>query len=144
VTPTGAIVTALGGGKVLRGRVSSLSDLQEEIRAGLPFSALESLLEAFALTREEVSVALKIPLRTIARRKTERRLSADESDKLVRLARIAVQTSEVLGAAEKAAQWLKRENRALGDRAPLGLLDTEIGARQVEDVLGRIAHGVHS
>jgi putative toxin-antitoxin system antitoxin component (TIGR02293 family) len=42
---------------------------------------------------------------------------------------------------ETATRWLKRPNRALGGAAPLDLIDTELGARSVENVLGRIAYG---
>jgi len=51
---------------------------------------------------------------------------------------------EVLGTAEKAARWLKKPNRALGGAVPLAQLDTDIGARQVEEILGRIEHGLYS
>jgi putative toxin-antitoxin system antitoxin component (TIGR02293 family) len=47
-----------------------------------------------------------------------------------------------LGSEEKAARWLRRPNRALGNQAPLDLMDSDIGTRQVEEVLGRIEHGI--
>jgi putative toxin-antitoxin system antitoxin component (TIGR02293 family) len=50
----------------------------------------------------------------------------------------------VLGSTDKAARWLHTENRALGGQTPLALLDTDLGTRQVEEVLGRIEHGVFS
>jgi putative toxin-antitoxin system antitoxin component (TIGR02293 family) len=83
-------------------------------------------------------------MRTLARRKKEKRLHADESDRLFRVGRIAALAEETLGSKDKAKRWLQKPNRALGGAAPLRLLDTELGARQVEDVLGRIAHGVYS
>lgn len=98
----------------------------------------------FDLGRDEISRVLHLPLRTIARRKRERRLQADESDRLCRLARIAAQAEDVLGDAARAARWLRAPNRALGRQAPLALLDTDLGSRQVEEVLGRIEHGVFS
>jgi putative toxin-antitoxin system antitoxin component (TIGR02293 family) len=80
----------------------------------------------------------------LARRKDKRTLNPVESDRLYRLARVALMAIEVLGSHEKAKQWLERPNRALGGETPLSLLDTDIGARQVEAVLGRIEHGVFS
>jgi putative toxin-antitoxin system antitoxin component (TIGR02293 family) len=62
----------------------------------------------------------------------------------VRIARIAAVAEETFQNAEKAAAWLRRPNRALGDHKPLDLLITSTGARLVEDVLGRIATGVFS
>ena len=96
------------------------------------------------LSVKRLAAILSIPERTFARRRHERRLRADESDRLVRVARIAALAEGTLGGKERAIHWLHRPNRALGLAAPLSLLDTEIGARQVEDVLGRIAHGVYS
>jgi putative toxin-antitoxin system antitoxin component (TIGR02293 family) len=46
-----------------------------------------------------------------------------------------------LGDDDAAIHWLKRPNRALGGLIPLDCLDTEPGARMVENVLGRIAYG---
>jgi putative toxin-antitoxin system antitoxin component (TIGR02293 family) len=144
MTLTDTIIEVLGGAKVLRGRVLDLEDLRERVRAGLPYASLETVSSRFGLAREEVSEALLLPARTIARRKKESWLRADESDRLFRLARVAAQASQTLGDEGKASLWLRRPNRALGNRAPLSLLDTDIGARQVEDVLGRIEHGVYS
>lgn len=144
MSPMKTLLRALGGRKALKGKVSSRADLKDRIRAGLPFMVLESLLESFDLTREELCAALNLPLRTIARRKAQGKLSVEESDKLVRFARIAGEASAVFGGPERAVNWLRRENRALAGLAPLSLLDTDVGARQVEEVLGRIQHGVHS
>ncbi|MBI4605429.1 MAG: DUF2384 domain-containing protein [Planctomycetes bacterium] len=142
-TPVGAIVEALGGSRVWKKRITSLADLKREIRAGFPFPAFLTLLETFALSQREICHALNLTERTMARRKLKKRLTADESDKLVRLARIAALAAEVLGTTEKAIRWLRRQNRALGNVTPLALLDTEVGAREVEETLGRIEHGVY-
>jgi putative toxin-antitoxin system antitoxin component (TIGR02293 family) len=114
------------------------------VRTGLPYQSLESIRERLNLSLPEAAVVLHVPLRTLARRRQGRKLDADESDRLYRLARIAAQAVGVLGTDEKAAMWLRRPNRALNGEAPLSLLDTDLGARQIEDVLGRIEHGVVS
>ena len=141
---TGSIVEVLGGRKALKRRVATLADLRDTVRAGLPYASLETLMGKFALARTEAAAAINLPQRTIARRKKERRLRADESDRLFRLARIAAHAAAVLGSEEKAARWLHRPNRALGNQPPLELLDSDIGARQVETLLGRIEHGLLS
>ncbi len=141
---TASIVDVLGGPSVLKESSSSIDALRDRVRAGLPFDSLETVMRRFGIRREEVSAALDLPLRTFSRRKRERRLSADESDRLYRLARIAARASEVLGDEDKASSWLHRPNRALAGESPVSLLDTDLGARQVEDVLGRIEYGVYS
>ena len=78
----------------------------------------------------------------MARRKTEQRLTAQESDRLARLARILTYATEVFGTEEKASTWLTRPNRILGATAPIDLLDTDLGTQVVETMLGRIEHGV--
>jgi putative toxin-antitoxin system antitoxin component (TIGR02293 family) len=138
------IVEALGGRRILKRRVTSLDDLRETVRVGLPFASLEAVMEKFGLERAEAARAIRLPQRTIARRKQERRLRAEESDRLVRLARLGAQAAQLFGSEGKAVEWLRRPNRALGRHAPLELLDSDLGARQVEDVLGRIQHGVIS
>jgi putative toxin-antitoxin system antitoxin component (TIGR02293 family) len=85
---------------------------------------------------------LHMPIRTMARRRQTRKLDAVESDRLYRVARVAAQAVAVFGAEDKATTWLQRPNRALNGELPIRLLDTDVGARQVEDILGRIEHGI--
>jgi putative toxin-antitoxin system antitoxin component (TIGR02293 family) len=134
----------LGGRRTLRGGEESLADLQERIRRGLPYGALEAAMAALELSREQAAELLHVPLRTLSRRKRQHRLEPEESDRLVRLARVAGQAITVLGSGETASRWLRRPNRALGGAVPLELLDTDPGARRVEQELGRIEHGVMS
>jgi len=142
--PTDSLIEALGGRKVFKRRIANLDELREAVKAGLPYASFEALIGKLGLGREEAAAALHLPQRTIARRKKEQRLQADESDRVLRLARISAQAMATLGSEEKAAQWLRRPNRALGNRTPLDLLDSDIGIRQVEEILGRIAHGTIS
>lgn len=141
---TTAIVEVLGGKAEAVRKLRSADDLNEWIRRGLPFAVLEAVVSRFHLNRDELSATLDLPARTLARRKLEQRLRPNESDRLYRFVRIATRASEVLGEEEKALQWLRAPNRALGGQPPLSRLDTDLGARQVEDILGRIEHGVFS
>ena len=138
---TETIVEALGGKKVFKRRIANVDELRETVKAGLPYASLEALMSKFGLDRQEVAAALHLSQRTIARRKKEQRLQTDESDRLLRLARVSAQATGTLGSEDKAAQWLRRPNRALGNQSLLDIIDTDIGAKQVEEVLGRIEHG---
>ena len=137
------VVQVLGGPGVLK-KVRTEEDLRERLREGLPYAAFEALRVAFGLSLKDLSIVLAVPERTLARRKVQRRLRPDESDRLVRLAWIAAYAEEVLGGRAKAADWLRTPNRALGTDPPVARLDTDLGTRQIEAVLGRIAHGVYS
>ncbi len=65
-----------------------------------------------------------------------------ELDRLFLLARVVAHAIEVFETSELARDWLETENRALGGQKPRALLNTDAGAREVEDVLGRIEHGI--
>ena len=138
---TETLVQALGGRKVFKRRIAKLDELRETVKAGLPYASLEALMSKFGLDRQETAAVLHLPQRTIARRKKEQRLQPDESDRLLRLARVSAQAVMTLRSEKKASQWLRRPNRALGNQAPLDLIDSDIGTKQVEEVLGRIEHG---
>ena len=112
------------------------------VRAGLAYEFLTELADALDIPARELAAVAGIAERTLARRKTEGAFSPEESDRLARVLRIADLAEDILGDAAKATHWLQRSNRALGNQAPLRWLDTDMGTRQVEDVLGRIAHGV--
>lgn len=106
--------------------------------------ALVALSERYGLTAQEVTVLLALPSRTLARRKVEDKFLPEESDRLVRVGRIGALAEEIFGDSQKAASWLRRPNRALVNESPLRQLDTDIGVRQVENLLLRIAHGVYT
>ena len=71
------------------------------------------------------------------------RLKKEDSDGIVRVARIVAHAVETLGN-ERGLRWLHLPNPALGGKKPIDLLDTEVDARLVDAVLGRINHGVFS
>lgn len=117
----------------------------QEIRRGLPFARVERVLERLGFSIDEASESLGMPRRTLYRRRAERqRLDASESEKVLRLTRVAATAADVLGDEERARLWLRTANRALGGVTPASLLDTDVGAEAVLDVLGRIEHGVYS
>ncbi len=136
------ILRTLGGPRVLK--AATLGDLKARLRLGLPYASLVAVSSAFAIEAKDLVTILDLPPRTLARRKKERKLRSDESDRLFRLGRIAALAEEILGSREKATAWLHERNPALGNEIPLRNLDSDLGARQVEDVLLRIAHGVYS
>lgn len=136
-----AVVSELGGKQTLGRALASDGDLREAIREGFPPAVVENLMRATGLTLKEVAGALDLSPRSLQRRRRSGRLARFESDRLYRLARIMAIAGECLGDPERARRWLKRPNRALGGIAPVGAIDTEPGARQVENLLGRIAYG---
>jgi putative toxin-antitoxin system antitoxin component (TIGR02293 family) len=125
------------------GHSDSLSlDLIARVRKGLPVGSLVELAGEMGEPVETMAAALGIAPRTLARRKLSRVLDAHESERVARVATILRRATHVLGTRDKARAWLKKENRALAGVTPLSLMDTDMGARAVDDVLGRIEHGI--
>jgi len=140
-----AIAAVLGGRKVLGRAVKRPDDLAQLIRKGLPATTVTALAEKLHLASSVLSRKLGIPQRTLTRRLSQASLlTPAESDRTVRMARVYTSAVEMIGDAAKANEWLRTPNRALGGQRPLDQLDTDTGARMVEDVLGRIAYGVYS
>src|ERR1700731_937130 len=136
-----AVIKELGGRSVLGRNLASQRDLCEAIREGFPPGVVEELMRASGLTLKELAGALDLSPRSLQRRRRSGRLARHESDRLYRLARIVAIASEYLGDHERAMRWLKHPNRSLGGLPPVAAIDTELGARQVENILGRIAYG---
>ncbi|MGE5345699.1 MAG: antitoxin Xre/MbcA/ParS toxin-binding domain-containing protein [Acidithiobacillales bacterium] len=139
---TKRMVEMLGGPRILR--AGSLEDLRDRVRSGLPYGSLEAVTSAYAIDTKELASILHVPPRTLARRRKARRFTAEESDRLFRVGRLAALAEDVLGGREKATSWLHRPNRALGQKSPLQSLDSDLGAAEVESLLRRIEHGVYS
>jgi putative toxin-antitoxin system antitoxin component (TIGR02293 family) len=118
------------------------SILVQAIEGGLPVAAIESVIRDGTFSAGEI-YELVLPRRTLTHRKEKRQpLTTEESDRLTRAVRLAAHAEEAIGNAEKAARWLRKPNRALLGKRPLDLLESDVGARMVEQVLGRIEHGL--
>lgn len=114
-----------------------------QVRAGFPFSRLLRFEKVTGLPREEIARFAAIPQRTLTRRQSEGRLNPEESDRLLRASRIfdlAVDLFE--GDVIAARRWLRTPQRGLGGEVPQEFASTEVGAREVEDLIGRLQHGV--
>ena len=118
--------------------------LIEAVIKGLPFSELMALRELLGLPLEQLAGNLGISRATLHRRKHAGRLEQGESDRVVRYARLMGEAAEVFGSLEQAREWLRFPQFGLGNATPLDYARTEIGAREVENLLGRIDHGVYS
>ena len=140
-----AITAVLGGRRMLKRQVDSDSELTLLTREGLPVGTLTLLAQELSVERKTVANVIGISDRTLSRRiAKDERLSAQESDRMVRLARVFALATDTLGTAQKASLWLQTPNNVLEGQTPFSLLDTDAGVRSVETVLGRIAWGVYS
>jgi putative toxin-antitoxin system antitoxin component (TIGR02293 family) len=120
------------------------TELIRKIQKGLRFSELETLQTSIGMPFEQLAAKLCISRSTLQRRKAAGRLSPDESDKVLRFARLLEHATDVFGDIDKGRAWLKHPQYGLGGAVPLDYAETEIGAREVDNLLGRIDYGVYS
>ena len=139
-TPPTALDIVVGA-DVVGGTAAAGADLIRLVRRGLPVSAVQFVLDSGSLTPAELD-RIVLPRKTLANRRKLGTLTPEQSDRLVRVARVIAAAEETFGNREKAAMWLRRQTTVLGGESPLDLLDTDEGAREVETLLGRIAHGI--
>jgi putative toxin-antitoxin system antitoxin component (TIGR02293 family) len=110
-------------------------------RFPLPYDRVEAL-KGRGFTSEEL-YAIVAPRRTLARRKENNEyLTVAESDRVLRLERIAEHADRVFGNHEKAQRWLRSEIIALDGAKPIDLLASETGANIVFEELVRIDYGM--
>lgn len=114
------------------------------IQLGLPVGELKYLQASLAVPMEKLAPLLGISKATLHRRQASGRLGSAESDRVVRFARLMGKAVEVMESEENARQWLNSPQIGLGGAVPLDYAGTEVGAREVEDLLGRIEYGVYS
>lgn len=116
-----------------------LSEARTPVARAAP-TALRSL-ETRGYSQDEI-FALVVPRRTFARRMKRREpLTIEETDRAVRLARVAELAERIFGDKGKAHRWLRKPKRTLAQATPLAYLASEAGARLVEDMLYRIDSG---
>jgi len=137
-----AALAVLGGPPALGRDTRSREGLHEVVRKGLPFRALSHVMEAYDLSRDVVCSILQLSPRNFLRRKEQKRLSPAESDRLYRLARVLAHADRVFEDPHASAEWIRTPNPALDKQDPLSLLDTDFGVQQVDEILGRIEHGI--
>lgn len=120
------------------------SKLVEVLRVGLPFQELYDLQASLDVPLDRLFPMLGISKATLHRRKADGRLGQAESDRVVRFAKLMGKAVEVMESEANARQWLAAPQIGLGGAVPLEYAETEVGAREVEDLLGRIEYGVYS
>lgn len=122
-----------------------VSEIVKRIEEGLSFGAWERLRRNTALSTNDLADIVQIKLRTLNRRKAEGRFQPDESDRLLRASRLFAKALELFeGDADSARKWLFTPQPALGGAKPISVVRTEVGANEVENLIGRLEHGIPS
>jgi putative toxin-antitoxin system antitoxin component (TIGR02293 family) len=130
-------------GESLGERYESPLEAAKIVGVGLPFGAVARFQKSSGLTLERIKEIARISEGSFARRKESGKLSFDESERLLRLSRVFEHAVDLFeGDRDGARQWLETPIPALENQRPLDLAKSEPGAREVEDLIGRIEQGV--
>ena len=137
--------THRGQGKVFALAGAPADKIIHLVQRGLPFSRLRAVSAETGISVRELAVVLEIPERTLARRRVAGRLGRDESERLLRVARVVAKAIGLFeGDVVAAMAWLKTPQKALSHNTPLSYARFEVGAQEVENLIGRLEHGVFS
>ena len=120
----------------------SLNAWIDAIDRGFNTETLTALQARMNLPASAMAAWLGTSARTLKRRESSGRLTAEESDRLFRLARLFERAVDVFEDEASARQWLQSEQHALGGQKPIQIARYEPGAREVERLLGRVEHGI--
>ncbi|MFO8150864.1 MAG: antitoxin Xre/MbcA/ParS toxin-binding domain-containing protein [Trueperaceae bacterium] len=126
------------------GLVPTPSELIAAVKAGLDVRVFVDLARRLGVSEARLAEVAGIAPTTLTRRKRAGTLTPDEGEHVLRLAALLDRAVQVFEGEADAADWLRTPNIALGGDTPLALADTELGAREVDDLLGRLEHGVYS
>ena len=126
-------------------RLRDWSLLSRAVNEGFAYDTFEFLRRSSGLSSDDLLQWLQIAPRTLTRRKQQGQFAPDESDRLLRAARVLGKAIALFdGDREAALEWLRSPLRALGGESPLDVATNDVGAREVENLIGRLEHGVFS
>ena len=119
-----------------------LETAASKINIGLATDILATIQSRLQISNHQLSDLLMVSTRTLDRRKKEKTLPPDESERSYRIARLTDRAYQIFEDSDKVAQWFSEPNYALGNKQPIELAKTEPGARLIEQLLGRLEHGI--
>ena len=137
------IANVLGGRRVLGRRVTSMRELDDLVREGMPKGALDTLVDTLGASKYgEFAIRLRNQIVPRTTYKRVERFNLQVSETTERMARLYSMALSVFEDAEAAAGFMANPHPELGDRVPFEAALTEIGGREVEEVIERGLHGL--
>jgi putative toxin-antitoxin system antitoxin component (TIGR02293 family) len=136
----GHVADVLGLAASARTAKSPLA-LITRIEGGLPVAALDRVARLLAPGDAQFKYRF-VPKATYERRKVAHKLTADESARLARAARVWALALDVWQDEEAARDFLFRPHPMIEDKRPIDVtIRSEFGAELVIDILGRLKYG---
>jgi putative toxin-antitoxin system antitoxin component (TIGR02293 family) len=122
---------------------ANIAQLAGRVEVGFPYAAIDRFHKISGMPIGSIAEFARIPKRTLIRRRAGGKLNTEESERLLRLSTVFEKAVGLFeGDARAARRWLATPSMELDNRTPLDFARTEFGAREVEDLIGRLEHGV--
>jgi putative toxin-antitoxin system antitoxin component (TIGR02293 family) len=122
--------------------VENPEGIRDAVKEGLNIGWFDRLAELFGVTASQFADVMGMEARTLSRRRKEGKLSTRESSSLYHLAVVYAHALDVLGSSETVKSWFHAPEPDFAGMKPFELLDTAPGIQEVDQLLGRIEHGV--
>lgn len=122
--------------------VENVSDFIHCIREGVPKKALDNIIEITGINATEMANIVRTSDRTLRRYSPKQKLNAEQSERVIELAKVYSRGEEVFGSLDAFREWMNSTVMALGNKKPKEFLDTSMGIEMLMDELGRIEHGI--
>jgi putative toxin-antitoxin system antitoxin component (TIGR02293 family) len=124
------------------GAIKNDNDFISIIRTGIPKQAMTHLMDIADITLTEMASIIHTSDRTLRRYGPQQKLSQEQSERMIEMARLYSRGEEVFGSMEKFKQWMDTMLLPFGNKKPKAFLDTSLGINMIMDELGRIEHGI--
>lgn len=122
--------------------VENVSDFIQCIRSGVPKKALDNLVDVTGISPAGLASIVRTSDRTLRRYSANQKLNAEQSERVIELAKVYSRGEEVFGSIDNFREWMNSTVLALGNKKPIEFLDTSLGIEMLMDELGRIEHGI--
>jgi putative toxin-antitoxin system antitoxin component (TIGR02293 family) len=122
--------------------IKNENDFIRLIRAGIPKQAMNHLMEIADISLTEMALIVHTSDRTLRRYSAQQKLSQEQSERMIELAKLYSRGEEVFGTISKFKEWMDTTLLPFGNKKPKAFLDTSLGIQMIVDELGRIEHGV--
>jgi putative toxin-antitoxin system antitoxin component (TIGR02293 family) len=122
--------------------VENVSDFISCIREGVPKQALDNLINITGITTNEISGIIRTSDRTLRRYTPKQKLNAEQSERVIELAKLYSRGEEVFDSLDAFKEWMDNRIMALGNKKPKEFLDTSLGIEMLMNELGRIEQGI--
>ncbi len=118
------------------------NDFISIIRNGIPKEAMTHLMEMADITLTEMASIIHTSDRTLRRYGPQQKLSQEQSERMIEIAKLYSRGEEVFGAMDNFKEWMDTILLPFGNKKPKAFLDTSLGIGMIMDELGRIQYGI--